>query len=83
MSALEPAENGFLRPRSFERRSYKEIAASLQPEGGEAIYHTSSKSGGAKQSRPLRDDESVDLKPGDTLSLGPAIVKAASLFVTR
>lgn len=82
MSALEPAENGFLRPRRFERRSYKEIVASLQPERGEAIYHTSSKAGGAKRSRPLRDDESVDLKPGDTLSLGPAIVKA-SLFVTR
>ena len=83
MSALEPAENGFLRPRRFEQRSYQDIAASLKPSLGEAIYHTSSKAGGAKRSRPLREGENVPLKPGDTLSLGPAIVKAARsrLFV--
>lgn len=41
MSALEPAENGFLRPRRFERRSYKEIAASLYslPEGRQSTTH--------------------------------------------
>ena len=76
MSNLTKDELGFIRVSHYGRMSRKELEDWMELQPGEAVYHSGVKRG-VRVSEPVKGQD-VKLKPGDTLSVGPVITKAAS-----
>jgi hypothetical protein len=83
--ALKKDVHGFnVRAHRYARVTREEVESLLKPEAGEEVY-LSTVENGIRIGKPLRHamggtavkPGEIAVKPGDTLSLGPAIVKAA------
>jgi hypothetical protein len=76
MDTLMKDELGFLRPRKRERISTAELRRLLGAASDEEIYLAGVKNG-SRTAEPLNGKADVEIKPGDTISVGPRITKGA------
>jgi hypothetical protein len=74
MDTLMKDELGFLRPRKRERITTTDLRRLLGASSDEEIYLAGVK-GGSRTAEPLSGQVDVDIKPGDTISVGPRITK--------
>src|SRR5437762_2567046 len=76
MSALTKDELGFVRSRRYGRTSWNEVAQLLDAKNDEEVY-VSTVEAGVRTAKPLKSNADINVKPGDTFSVGPRIIKAA------
>lgn len=73
--SLQRDELGFVRSNSYQRVRREELVKLLGIDGNEEIYR-SGVDNGVRTGNVVSDQE-VNLKPGDTFSVGPRVVKGA------
>jgi hypothetical protein len=76
MPRLHRDELGFLRSGDFARVTESQLRDLLEAEPDEQVYHATT-SEGARTANAV--DGNVELRPGDTVSLGPTITKATKV----
>ncbi len=77
MDALTKDELGFVRARKFGRVSRKEMDDLLGTKSDEQVYKAGVDKG-VRTAKPLDPSDDIELRPGDTFTVGPRITKAAN-----